>query len=88
MLKEMLEQEGFLVMLRSGAVPHLGASGPYEVLVPEAEAEEAHEILAELLARMPARRPPAGRPAGAREARASDGGERGSKDGPRTGEDD
>lgn len=57
MLKEMLEQEGFLVMLRSGGVPHLGPSGPYEVLVPESEAEEAHEILAELLARMPARRP-------------------------------
>lgn len=45
MLKEMLTKEGLLVMLRSVGVPHLGDSGAVEILVPEGEAEEAHEIL-------------------------------------------
>lgn len=49
MIKEYLEKEGFLVMLRSMGVPHLGASAQHEILVPEAEAEEIQELLQELL---------------------------------------
>ena len=45
MLKEVLTTEGLLVMLRSAGVPHLGDSGAVEILVPESEIEEAHEIL-------------------------------------------
>lgn len=45
MLKEVLANEGLLVMLRSAGVPHLGDSGSVEILVPESEVEEAHEIL-------------------------------------------
>lgn len=45
MLKGVLENEGLLVMLRPIGVPHLGDSGAVEILVPESEAEEAHEIL-------------------------------------------
>ena len=45
MLKEVLTNEGLLVMLRSAGVPHLGDSGSVEILVPESEVEEAHEIL-------------------------------------------
>ncbi len=47
LLKHMLEGEGLLVTLRSMGVPHLGDSASVEVLVPEAEAEEAREILAD-----------------------------------------
>lgn len=49
MLKEVLAKEGLLVMLRSSGIPHFGASGSVEVLVPEGEVEEAHEILAGVL---------------------------------------
>lgn len=45
MLKEVLAGEGLLVMLRPIGVPHLGDSGSVEILVPESEVEEAHEIL-------------------------------------------
>ncbi|MGI6684572.1 MAG: putative signal transducing protein [Bacillota bacterium] len=45
MLKNYLEEEGLLVMLRSVGVPHLGDSGSVEILVPESEVEEAHEVL-------------------------------------------
>jgi len=45
-LKNYLMTEGLLVMLRSVGVPHLGDSGSVEILVPESEVEEAHEILA------------------------------------------
>ncbi len=45
MLKELLEEEGILVMQRPIGAPHLGASGSVELLVPESEVEEAHEIL-------------------------------------------
>jgi hypothetical protein len=45
MLKNYLMTEGLLVMLRSIGVPHLGDSGSVEILVPESEVEEAHEIL-------------------------------------------
>jgi hypothetical protein len=46
-IKEILSAEGLLVMLRSAGVPHLGDSGAVEVLVPESEAESAHEILSD-----------------------------------------
>jgi hypothetical protein len=45
MLKNYLAGEGLLVMLRSIGVPHLGDSGSVEILVPESEVEEAHEII-------------------------------------------
>lgn len=45
MIKELLEKEGVLIMLRPVGAPHLGASGNYEILVPELEVEEAHEII-------------------------------------------
>lgn len=64
MLKELLEQDGFLVMLRSGGVPHMGPAAPYEVLVPDAEIREAHEALAQLLVQIPSRRPDPGRAPG------------------------
>jgi hypothetical protein len=51
MLKEILSKEGVLVMLRTLGVPHLGASGSVEVLVPEGEVEEAHDILFSVLGR-------------------------------------
>ncbi|MFZ5943211.1 MAG: glutamate decarboxylase [Bacillota bacterium] len=44
-LKQILVAEGVLVNLRSSGVPHLGDSGSVEILVPESEIEEAHEIL-------------------------------------------
>ncbi len=46
MMKELLENEGILTMLRPIEAPHFGASGSVEVLVPESEIEEAHEIIA------------------------------------------
>ncbi len=46
MMKELLEKEGVLVMLRPAGVPHVGNSGNVEVLVPECEAEDAQELLA------------------------------------------
>jgi hypothetical protein len=45
MIKEYLTKEGFLVMIRHIGLPHFGASGSVEVLVPEGEVEEAQEIL-------------------------------------------
>lgn len=44
-LKELLSSEGLLVKLRAVGVPHAHDGGMVEVLVPESEAEEAHEIL-------------------------------------------
>lgn len=44
-LKDHLMAEGVLVMLRSIGVPQLGDAGSVEILVPESEVEEAHEIL-------------------------------------------
>lgn len=46
MIKELLENEGLLVNLRTLGVPHMGDSANVEVLVPESEAEEAHELIA------------------------------------------
>ena len=45
MIKEILSAEGVLVMLRPAGIPHFGAGGTFEVLVPESEAESAQEIL-------------------------------------------
>ncbi len=47
MLKGILENEGLLVMLRPVGVPHLGDSSNVELLVPESEIEEAHQILSQ-----------------------------------------
>ena len=44
-IKTILSSEGLLVMLRPAGIPHFGDSGPVEILVPECEAEEAHEII-------------------------------------------
>ncbi len=49
MLKSVLENEGILVMLRSIDTPHFGESSSVEILVPESEVEEAHEILSEAI---------------------------------------
>jgi len=49
MLKELLEKEGLLTMLRPLGVPHLGDSANVQILVPEAEAEEAQEILSQVI---------------------------------------
>jgi hypothetical protein len=49
MLKELLASEGLLVMLRSVGIPHFGPSGAVEIMVPEGEAEEAHEVLCGVL---------------------------------------
>ncbi len=46
MIKELLNNEGLLVMLRPIGAPHLGASGNVEILVPNSEIEEAQEIIA------------------------------------------
>lgn len=45
LVKNMLEGEGLLVMLRPIGVPHMGDSANVEVMVPETEAEEACAIL-------------------------------------------
>ncbi|MGE5485537.1 MAG: glutamate decarboxylase [Ignavibacteriales bacterium] len=49
MLKEILVKEGLLCMLKSLGIPHAGDAASFEILVPEGEAEEAHEILAGVL---------------------------------------
>jgi len=48
MIKETLDREGLLVMIRPVGLPP-GASGQHEILVPESEVEEAHEVLAAAL---------------------------------------
>lgn len=45
MLKEVLTNEGVLVMLRPIGLPHMGETGSVEILVPESEVDEAMEIL-------------------------------------------
>lgn len=49
MIKELLSGDGFLVMLRPIGPPHLGDSSQYEILVPETELDEVHEILTTVL---------------------------------------
>jgi len=43
--KKILLEEGMLVQLRPLGSSHLGEHASVEILVPESEAEEAHEIL-------------------------------------------
>lgn len=49
MIKELLEKEGVLVMVRPLGVPHMGPSANFEILVPELEAKEAQEVLNQAL---------------------------------------
>jgi hypothetical protein len=44
-LKATLIDEGLLVTLRSAGSSQVGDTGAHEILVPESEAEEAHEII-------------------------------------------
>lgn len=48
-LKATLTAEGILVKLRAAGSPKAGDAGAHEILVPESEAEEAHEIISEAL---------------------------------------
>ena len=48
-LKEVLTTEGLLVQLRPVGLPQSGDANSVEILVPESEVEEAHEILASAL---------------------------------------
>lgn len=43
--KKVLTDEGMLVQLRTIGSAHLGDNASVEILVPESEAEEAHEII-------------------------------------------
>jgi hypothetical protein len=45
-LMNMLLIEGLLAKLRPSGISQNGSGGSVEILVPESEAEEAHEILA------------------------------------------
>lgn len=49
MLKQILDNEGILTMLRSLGPPHFGPAAPVEVLVPRAEVRDALEVLEETL---------------------------------------
>jgi hypothetical protein len=50
-VRQVLEQEGLLVNVRVLEADEDGR-GSFEILVPEGEAEEAHEVLANHLGRM------------------------------------
>lgn len=45
-IRQVLIAEGLMVTLRPAGVPDYRNGGSVEILVPELEAEEAHEILA------------------------------------------
>jgi len=47
--KKILSDEGMLVQLRTIGSSHLGEHASVEILVPESEAEEAHEIITSVL---------------------------------------
>lgn len=47
--KKVLAEEGMLVQLRPIGSTHLGGHGAVEILVPESEAEEAHEIVTSVM---------------------------------------
>jgi hypothetical protein len=49
LLKDLLAERGFLVVLRGVGVPAAGAPQPCEVLVPAVEAAEAQEAVTALL---------------------------------------
>ncbi|WP_366922712.1 DUF2007 domain-containing protein [Metallumcola ferriviriculae] len=48
-IRDKLSQEGVLVTLRAVGASPLGESRSVEVLVPEGEIEEAHEIISETI---------------------------------------
>lgn len=50
-IQGLLSQEGILVKLRAAGVG-IETTGPIEVMVPQGEAEEAHEILTENMGRV------------------------------------
>lgn len=45
-LRGLLQDSGLLAMLRPVGIVHQGEARNVEILVPESEAEEAHEVLA------------------------------------------
>lgn len=45
MLKELLDNEGILTLLRPIGPPHLGVAASVEILVPDSEIEEATEVI-------------------------------------------
>ena len=47
--KKILTNEGMLVQLRTIGSMHLAEHASVEILVPESEAEEAHEIITEVM---------------------------------------
>jgi len=47
--KKILEDEGMLVQLRSIGSANMGEYASVEILVPESEAEEAHEIITDIM---------------------------------------
>lgn len=49
-IKEFLTREGFLVTIRPAGIGEAGGVRPFEVLVPQSEVEEAHEVLSQFLA--------------------------------------
>lgn len=60
MIKELLQGEGFLVMLRSeSGLPHAAFGGPVDVLVPADQAQAA-KALVEAFAETGSGEPPAG----------------------------
>lgn len=50
-LREVLQREGLLVQLRAGGIASKEEAANVEVLVPESEAQEAHEVLATVIGR-------------------------------------
>jgi len=57
MVRELLTEAGFLATARAVGIPHLGASGPFEIMVPRAEAREAQEELQAILSQNAAQYP-------------------------------
>lgn len=47
-LRNKLNVEGLLVMLRAAGSPQINDASAVEILVPESEVEEAHEILSNI----------------------------------------
>ena len=47
--KQILSDEGMLVQLRTIGSIHLGENASVEILVPESEAEDAHDIITEVI---------------------------------------
>jgi hypothetical protein len=61
MIKELLQGEGFLVMLRSeSGLPHSAFGGPLDVLVPSDQVEAAKALVDAFAETSPAEPPPGG----------------------------